>query len=324
MDPKARHPPEGLDEIPEDPNTPGAGVNVNRSKQPEGKPGYVPANPTPRVLDVESGFNEEEEAGQAPQVVGGFGIPTTTLRGSGRKDDEEEEPQAPQTAELVLEAVKEQQELLDAFAKLAEEMNKLLTGFENSTFVKRLKAASRRQIDIAVDLNNLNGFGLVSDAVEDVSDRARLAQKEVAESKVATTLLQDMVAYADRRPSEGFSRVLSEMQDAIVSDQMQGIAEAIVKDNFIGESTIEAEFWADTLDRWAEQLVPPLPDGEPPGEAGMVRLPNLPPEIVVEVMRIINREIQLREETRELQQAKESDGVMMNTMRVASHCMIRK
>ena len=304
--PESKTPPEGLDEIPEDPNTPGASAIVNRSKQPEGKPGYVPANPTPRVIDVESGFNEEEAAGQAPQVVGGLGIPTTTLKGSGR-NDEEEEPPAPQTAELVLEAVKEQQELLDAFAELAEEMNKLLTGFENSTFVKRLKAASRRQIDIAVDLNNLDGFGQdASDAVEDASERRRLAEKEIAEAKVASTLLQDMVAYADRRPSEGFSRVLSEMQDAIVSDQMQNIAEAIVKDNFIGESTIEAEFWADTLDRWAEQLVPPLPEGEPPGEMGLVELPNLSPEIVVEVMRIINREIQLREETRELEQAKEA------------------
>ena len=303
--PESKMPPEGLDEIPEDPNTPGTGVNVDRSKQPEGKPGYIPANPTPHVVDVESGFNEEEEAGQAPQVVGGLGIPTTTLKGSGRKD-EEEEPSAPQTAELVLEAVKEQQELLDAFAKLAEEMNKLLTGFENSTFVKRLKAASRRQIDIAVDLNNLDGFGKpASDAVEDEFDRGRLAEKEVAESQVASTLLQDMAAYADRRPSDGFSRVLSEMQDAIVSDQMQNMTEAI-KDNFIGESTIEAEFWADTLDRWAEQLVDPLPEAGPPGEAGLVRLPNLPPEIVVEVMRIINREIQLREETRELEQAKDA------------------
>ena len=301
--PESKKPPEGLDEIPEDPNTSGAGVNVDRSKQPEGKPGYIPANPTPLVVDVESGFNEEEAAGQAPQIVGGLGIPTTTLKGSGRKNDEEEEPSAPQTAELVLEAVKEQQELLDEFAKLAEQMSKLLTGFENSTFVKRLKAASRRQIDIAVDLNNLDGFGLVTDAVDDTSDRAHLAEKEIAESKVASTLLQDMVAYADRRPSDGFSRVLSEMQDAVVSDQLQGMAEAI-KDNFIGDSTIEAEFWADTLDRWAEQLVDPLPEGEPPGEGGMVNLPNLPPEIVVEVMRIINREIQLREETRELEQAK--------------------
>lgn len=304
--PESKTPPEGLDEIPEDPNTPGASIIVNRSEQPEGKSGYAPANPTPRVIDVESGFNEEEEAGQAPQVVGGLGIPTTTLKGSGRKSDEEEEPPAPQTAELVLEAVKEQQELLDAFANLAEEMNKLLTGFENSTFVKRLKAASRRQIDIAVDLNNLDGFGLAEDEVEDASDRERLAAKEIAEAKVASTLLQDMVAYADRRPSAGFSRVLSEIQDALVSDQMQDIAEAIIKDNFIGESTIEAEFWADTLDRWAEQLVDPLPEGGPPAEMGLVELPNLPPEIVVEVMRIINREIQLREETRELEQAKEA------------------
>ena len=304
--PERKTPPEGLNEIPEDPNIPGTDVVVNRSKQPDGKPGYVPANPTPRVVDVESGFNESEDASeQAPQVVGGLGIPVTTLKGSGRKNDEEEESPAPQTAELVLEAVKEQQELLDAFAALAEKMNKLLTGFENSTFVKRLKAASRRQIDTAVDLNNLDGFGQdVSDAVEAASDRERLAGKEVSESKVASTLLQDMAAYADRRPSSGFSRVLSEMQDAIVSEQMLDIAEAI-QDNFIGDATIEAEFWADTLDRWAEQLVDPLPDGNPPPEEmGLVELPNLPPEIVVEVMRIINREIQLREETRELEQAK--------------------
>ena len=304
--PESKIPPEGLDEVPEDPNTPGKGVVVNRSKQPDGKPGYVPANPTPLVIDVESGFNESEDApGQAPQVTGGLGIPGTTLRGSGR-NDEEEGPQTPQTAELVLEAVEEQQELLDAFANLAEEMNKLLTGFENSTFVKRLKAASRRQIDIAVDLNNLDGFGQdASEAVEHAFDRERLAGKEISASKVASTLLQDMAAYADRRPSAGFSRVLSEMQDAIVSDRMQDIAETI-QDNFIGDATIEAEFWADTLDRWAEQLVDPLPDGNPPPEMGLVEFPNLPPEIVVEVMRIINREIQLREETRELEQAKEA------------------
>ena len=142
-------------------------------------------------------------------------------------------------------------------------------------------------------------------AVEDSSDLDRLAKREVAESEVTTTLLQDMVAYADRRPSEGFSRVLSEIQDAAPSNQMLDMAEAI-GDNFVGESTIEAEYWADTLDRWAEQLVDPLSDGSVPADMGMIPVPNLPPEIVVEVMRIINREIQLREETRELEQAKDA------------------
>ena len=303
-------PPESLDEIPEDPNKPGKGVSVNRSKQPQGgKPSFTPANPTPTVSDVESGFNKTEDAaeGQAPQIVGGLRIPTTMLKGSGRDNEksEDEETPAPQAADHVLEAVEEQQELLDAFAKLADEMSKLLVSFENSTFVKRLKAASRKQIDIAVDLNNLDSFGLDrTAALNNQSDRERLAERETNESEAVSTIIQDMVAYSDRRPSPNYLRVLSEMQDALVPNQIQDIAKTIHK-NFVGQSTIEAEFWADTLDRWAEQLVDPLPDAPPPG-GGMMELPNLPPEIVLEVLRIIDREIQLREETRELEQAKEA------------------
>ncbi len=301
-------PSEGLDEIPEDPNKPGKGVSVDRSKQPQGgKPSFTPANPTPTVSDVESGFNKSEKAeGQAPQIVGGLRIPTTMLKGSGRDNEDEEDADtpAPPAADLVLEAVEEQQELLDAFAKLADEMSRLLVSFENSTFVKRLKAASRKQIDIAVDLNNLDSFGLErSAAKKNQSNRERLAEREVNESETVSTIIQDMVAYSDRRPSPNYLRVLSEMQDALVSNQMQDIAKTINK-NFVGQSTIEAEFWADTLDRWAEQLVDPR-DGPPP-EGGMMELPNLPPEIVLEVLRIIDREIQLREETRELEQAKEA------------------
>ena len=305
-------PPEGLDETPEDPNTPGKGVSVDRSKQPdaeEGKPGFTPANPTPTLSDVESGFNKTDKAeGQAPQVVGGLRIPTTMLKGSGRDNEDEAEDAdtpAPQAADLVLEAVEEQQELLDAFAKLADEMNRLLVSFENSTFVKRLKAASRKQIDIAVDLNNLDSFGLDrTAALNNQSDRERLAERETNESEAVSTIIQDMVAYSDRRPSPNYLRVLSEMQDALAPSQLKDIAKTINK-NFVGQSTIEAEFWADTLDRWAEQLVDPLPDGPPP-EGGMMELPNLPPEIILEVLRIIDREIQLREETRELEQAKEA------------------
>lgn len=301
-------PPEELDETPEDPNTPGAGVGVNRSKQPDGKPGYAPANPTPTVSDVESGFNEGESAeGQPAQIVGGLGIPTTMLKGSGRDKENEadEETSAPEAADLVIEAVEEQQELLDAFAKLADEMGRLLVSFENSTFVKRLKAASRKQIDIAVDLNDLDSFGLErTAALNNQSGRERLAERETNASEAVSTIIQDMVAYADRRPSPNYLRVLAEMQDALVSNQMEDIAKAINK-NFVGQSTIEAEFWADTLDRWAEQLVDPLPDGPPP-EGGLIELPNLPPEIVLEVLRIIDREITLREETRELEQAKEA------------------
>lgn len=301
--PDSVNPLEGLDEIPEDPNIPGGGVNVDRSEQPDGKPAYLPANPTPLVSDFESGFNKSEKAGQAPQVVGGLGIPVTILKGSGRDDEEEDTPAT--TAELVIQAVQEQQELLDAFAELAADMNRLLMNFENSTFVKRLKAASRRQIDIAVDLNNLDGFGLQDIPSDNRSSRTRLAEREVAESETVFTIVHDMGAYAERRPSQNYSRVLEEMQNTGVYSEIQGMATAINR-NFIGQSTIEAEFWADILDRWAEQLVDPLPPSAPAGELQLITLPNLPPAIILEVLRIINREIQLREETREVEQAKKA------------------
>ena len=306
--PDIKVPPEEADEeTPEDPNERGDSASVDRSKPPQGgKPGSSPVNPTPSISDVESGFNKPDkpEDGPPSQVVGGLGIPKTTLKGSGRndQDQEDQDTETPQASELVLEAVEEQKELLDAFAKLADEMKKLLVGFENSTFVKRLKAASRKQIDIATDLNDLDSFGLPNREAFNQRELKRLATFEETEAKNVTTIIQDMAAYTDRRPNANYLRVLAEMEDASVSSQMRDIVKSISR-NFVGQSSIEAEYWADTLDRWAEQLVDPLPE-TPPGQGGMMELPNLPPEIIVKVLRLINREIQLREETRETEQAK--------------------
>ena len=305
-------PPEGTDEEsedPEDPNKRPDSVSVNRSKPPQGgEQGKTPpTNPTPGLSDVESGFNKPDKPGDAPpsQVVGGLAIPNTTLMGSGREDQgEDENTESPPAEELVVQAVEEQKELLDAFAKLSDEMKKLLVSFENSTFVKRLKAASRRQIDIASDLNKLDTFGLSDRGTKNQDTRKRLAELESNESNKVNTIIQDMAAYTDRRPNDNYLRVLAEMEDASVSNQMRELVRAINR-NYVGQSTIEAEYWADTLDRWAEQLVDPLPDGEPP-PGDMVELPSLPPEIVLEVLRIINREIQLREETRETENARDT------------------
>ena len=180
-------------------------------------------------------------------------------------------------------------------------MNSLLMGFENSTFVKRLKAASRKQIDLAVELNDLDGFGVHPDELDNPGQRRHLAKQEQAASDTVLLIREDMDAYAERKPSENYTRVLAEMQEATVVTQIRGVAAAISR-NEVGQSTIDAEYWADTLDRWAEQLVDPLGDPEPM-PTDLVELPNLTPEIILEVLRIINNQIELREETRELDQA---------------------
>jgi hypothetical protein len=295
---------QGLDDtIPQDPNAPGSGVDVDRSEKAEGKPGYLPANPTPAVLNQESGFNPPEKAENAPQIKGGLGLPTTLLKGSAQQPEDETEKEPATTSELVLEAVTEQQSLLDAFARLAEEMNQLLMGFENSTFVKRLKSVSRGQMDLASTLNELDGFGLDAGEVDTADTRSRLSGAQVTVSERVQTLQQDMDAYAERRPSEKLSGVLDEMQDSGVVEEVRG-SSTIIQRNAVGQSTIEAEFWADTFDRWAEQLVDPLPPSDETPAEGMIELPSLSPQLVLEVLRVINREIELREETRELDQSR--------------------
>jgi len=300
---------QGLKEDPNDPNPDPADVAQGKSGPPEGEPGAIFANPTPLVGDIESGFNKSEKAGEAPQIKGGLLIPATTLKGSGRDPNEDSEAPEATSAEWVIEAVLEQQDLLDAFAELAEEMNSLLAGFENSTFVKRLKAASRKQIDLAVILNNLDGFGMDADELENPGQRRRLADHEQAASDTVLRIQEDMDAYAERKPARNYARVLAEMQETTVVAQIREVASAITR-NEVGQSTIEAEFWADTLDRWAEQLVDPMGDSEPM-PTDLVDLPNLTPEIILDVLRIINGEIELREETRELDQA--SDAIDRET-----------
>ena len=50
--------------------------------------------------------------------------------------------------------------------------------------------------------------------------------------------------------------ILSEMDTMHVVGKLREIAET-VKSFRSGESVVVAEFWADTLDRWAEELVGP-------------------------------------------------------------------
>jgi hypothetical protein len=189
---------------------------------------------------------------------------------------------------------------------LAEEMRALLEGFENSTFVKRLKAASRKQIDMARDLNGLDGFGLEKADAPDPERLETLGEIQTAASDTVLVIQEDMAAYAERRPSEHFAQVLDEMWNAGVVEQMRGMSN-LIKRNMVGRSTIDAEYWADILDRWAEQLVPD-PAGEEeeePSEPSSEKPANLTPQMIVEILHIIRREIQLREETREVEQVRE-------------------
>jgi len=265
--------------------------------------------PPPEGLEgpMDKDFNKFEKS-QPPEPPP-LGLPVNIIQGSGREDEGDAAPA--DVGELMDKAVEEQQEMLDAFAKLTDEMNKLLASLEDSTFVKRLKAASQRQLDLARELNEhtLEAFGVEKDLAEEEprSRATAVGQREEEEAEIVFTIIQELEAFLERRPLEKYTRVLDEMKEMRTSGKIRRISEALTK-NLLGQSIHEAEFWADTLDRWAEQLVDPLEPLEEEEVAEAEQMPSLTPDIVLQVLRILDGEIKLRAETRELEKAKEAIG----------------
>ena len=241
----------------------------NRSEQTgkggESKPDDKQSAGTPQLTDTESGFNKTEEGDgeDTPDSKGGKGrltLPTTVLNGGPKPEG----GPPPPAQEQVDEAVEEQADLLAEFAKVREELQKIMDDLENSTFVKRLKAASRRQMDVAEDLNRtlFKGFGVIASQLDDRQQQqtGKIAEREDAQSRSVWMIQSDMEAYYDRRKMPKFLRIIEEMEETRVTTKLTNVGER-VRQNLSGESIARAEFWCDTLDRWAEELVEPSKGG---------------------------------------------------------------
>ena len=105
-----------------------------------------PPSGIPSIADKESSQQPPDEKGQQPPPSKSgaktprLTFPKTTLDGKPSTKKQEEPPAA---EEQIEEAVKQQQDLLAEFEKIADELNRVLASLEGSTLLKRLKAASR-------------------------------------------------------------------------------------------------------------------------------------------------------------------------------------
>jgi hypothetical protein len=259
----------------------------------------------PQLTDVESGFNKQQppagEAQESKPGQGKFGLPVTVLQGGPPPENQPQ--QTGPASEKLDDAVQEQTDLLAEFEKVREELQAILNDLENSTFVKRFKAASREQFAVAESLNRtlFDGFGISEPELgeKQKEQTERIARREESQSQQVRTIQSDLEAYYDRRKEDKLLRILKEMKEVDVIRKLSDLSGRVQR-NRSGDSIARAEFWGDTLDRWAEELVSPSQCGQCKGCQG----DSLPPSIVLEVMRILEGEMDLREETRSLEQVR--------------------
>ena len=298
------------------PTAPRAGQNKNPGA---GKPGkehpdqeeLPEAAIVPKISDMESRLQPEDESEQEEQDPikkkgngSRQGLVGTTLTGPPKKGEKPKPPQEEEEDEdePFKKALFEQEELLKEFEKVADELNQILANLEGSTLVKRLKAASREQDQVAQKIgsriNNMFGVARVKDE-EDKSLLKSLSGVEEENSQKISYIMDDMQSYFERRRMNQFKVVLDEMKEVDVLVAIQKLGEEIPKEQ--GMSIAQAEFWSDNLDRWAEDLVDPACSGQCPG---CKTSDSLPPSIILEVLKILESEVNLREETRVAEQAR--------------------
>jgi hypothetical protein len=283
---------------------PKAGQTRAAGGRPSGESaGKQPPPPVPKIADRESSLqpadkNARSEASRKKPSSPSFRLPTTTLMGqsSGKPP-----PQSP-AGEKMEEAVHRQQDLLAEFEKIVNELNNVLAHLEGSTLVKRLKAASREQYRVAGRVGDLleGAFGARNDRIA-ASHKSTFADLSAAETKSCqnvSIIMDDIQAYFERRRFVKFKTVLDEMRSQDVIGGLRQVADDLSGEP--GLSIAQCEYWWDTLDRWAEDLVDPACEGTCQCSGSG----SLPPAIVLEVLKILEGEVNLREETRVAEQAR--------------------
>jgi len=292
-------------------------VGTSRANGKKNAPGNEkkeesPLPPAPKVVDSEASAYQANEQPQSPEKKDGggggggrLGLPTTIVGSvpqSPKKSGDGASQQKKQSQKkLLAEAIEKQRQLLEDFAKIAQQLAEVMARLEGTTFVKRLKAASRSELKVGEGLASIvsRGFGPPAKA-----DRSESFPRQVAAvtkgndevGKKLSAVMDDLDAYSARRPQQSLRTVLEEMKTLDVLGSLRQLTQDMSRE--AGVSIAQTEFWSDTFDRWADELVPP-PCGSCNGGG---TCESLPPEVVLEAMLILEAETNLREETRVAEQ----------------------
>jgi len=263
----------------------------------------------PSIADKEGSMSKAEQkpadpnAKPSPPKPSTMKLPTTQMAAAPSKKKDEKTEEKPQEAQSPAQkkmddAIDEQKLLLAEFARVSDELSAILASLEASTFVKRFKAASRQQLVAAKDLNTktLSAFGLER---KPVKDAATIAENEKKQSETVRVIQSDLEAYFARKPEMHFKNIIGQMKETQVIRALSTLGDQAAV-NLSGNSMAGAEFWADTLDRWAEEMVA----ASDCKSCSSCSADSLPPEIVLKVMKSLRDEMKLRDETRELESAK--------------------
>ena len=215
------------------------------------------------------------------------------------------------TATDVAKAVEEQKKAVEKLQATIAKANDANKQFEAGTFVNRLKKAASEQSGIATSLIEAYERVLgVTNSKLDPSDQRRLSEVKGQQTNTASDirwLQEDLGSYFARTKTESFKEILDAMRDSQIDIGLEKVRTLLaVNHSYI--ATENSKKWADQLTEWAKKLEGEKDKNDPNGGGGGGEKDPEDEdfEFMLRVMKMVQKEQDLRAQTRALEQLRRS------------------
>ena len=208
-------------------------------------------------------------------------------------------------------AIEAQKKALAKMKQALKEANDANRNFEASTFINRLKRAASEEDSIAITfIDSINKMiGLEFDDLDPVEQRsiktAYEQQKQTA--KDIRWIQEDLAHYFARTQKEEHKKLVELMRSSRINEALEILASHVATNISYGSIT-ESKYWAKQLRKWAKQLSDDKNNsaGGGDGNGGGGSQEDKDFEFMLKVMRMIQKEQDIRTRTRALEDFKRS------------------
>ncbi len=210
-------------------------------------------------------------------------------------------PEAESRKKDLAEAMKKQQEVLEALEKMQGKVNKDLDDLQALTLAERLRKVGTTETEISGELQKVvpETIGLLPKELPEKFKKlgmALLNRQEMAHTESAQ-LQKEINRFFERTQKPNYGEVSKEITEAKTVEEMERVG-GLIKDNIAMEATKNLGEWAGRFEKWAEKLEPPKEDSSGGGEGEGGKPPKDMTKTLVALLRLRENEIVLREQTR--------------------------
>jgi len=212
------------------------------------------------------------------------------------------------------EAIQKEQEILEQLAQMQKQSNQDLDALEALTLAQRLRKLGGEEKDLQQHLQRIvpETIGLLPQELPEPFRQAnqRFAGGQQETQKRTETLQGEISRYFERTRRESYGQVSQAMAAAHASEELDRLRE-LIQSNIGMQSIQNLELWSDQFSKWADLLEP-----KPASNAGAGNGQGAPQgaeesllKELLGLLRLRERELNLREQTRLLDQQKSDAAI---------------